>query len=356
MIDVKYKRDESSKNEIERVIINGIYDKESYHSKFLNNSVSIYNQEIINILLAEKTKELVKYFGQLSIPMDVKYYPTSISEHDWSDIILVKESDGIKLQFSFQYDTDEWKNTYSLNDFGEHMELFCNDDILIEYEQEDEEMIGNGFRLFKTIESIDNTYGDVIDKFSFEVNVLFEKVIDSLVKIHLQNSINFEFSVSNDIKIACEQYLTYFIQFLEDLGVQANSKISSESQKILFSVLPNDPDIALENIKEALDVYLQLPMYIDESNTLNKNDVAVLQLQSNISHLNSQLALAKATMIAQEKTIAALELISTEKIKNAENKNEEKILNGLLTITEYEKKCIKINIPEILRTLKRKFK
>ena len=69
---------------------------------------------------------------------------------------------------------------------------------------------------------------------------------------------------------------------------------------------------------------------------MNINEIAVLQLQSNISHLNSQLALAKATIIAQEKTIAALELISTEKIKNVDNKNEEKIFNGFLTVTEYK--------------------
>lgn len=357
MIEVKYVKDENSKHNSERVIINNIYDKDSFRSLYRNcNIISIYNDEIISILLDEKINEIFKHIDELTIPMDEKYYPQSISEYDWSHINLIKGNNEYKIEFNFQYDTEVWKNPYTLKDFTEQMELLCNDDKLINYDQDDVESISNGFKLFTNVENLDDSFGNAIESFSIKVNTIFDKVIESQFKNNLLNSINFEFSVSNDIKIVCEQYLTYFIQFLEDAGIQANSKISSESQKILFSVIPNDPNIALENIKEALEVYLQLPRYLDEINKININEIAVLQLQSNISHLNSQLALAKATMIAQEKTIATLELISTEKVKNVVNKNEEKIFNGFLTVTEYKKNGLKINLPEILRLLKRKFK
>lgn len=117
-------------------------------------------------------------------------------------------------------------------------------------------------------------------------------------------------------------------------------------------MIPEDNRVAMEQIRNALDVYLELQKF---QNEITGNDIAILQLQATVSHLNSQLALAKATLLAQEKTIQALELLSSKEILNDDKKNEEEILGGILKVTEFEKNGIEINFPQILRLLKRKF-
>jgi hypothetical protein len=61
------------------------------------------------------------------------------------------------------------------------------------------------------------------------------------------------------IRTACEQYLLYFVQFLEDLGVSATAEIKEDAKRVLFSVTPTDGCAALQQIREALEVYLKLP-------------------------------------------------------------------------------------------------
>lgn len=356
MLNIKYINDETSEFNFKRIIVNGIYDKDSYCSELSSKvDVSIYNEKIIALLMNKKINDIFSCFNQLKIPLHKRFYPKSISEVDWSYIKLDNREKGYVIRFKFQYDNEEWRNPYSLKEFGDQMESMCSELDFINYEQDDE-LISNGFIIWKQIKNIEELLCDLVESYSQEVNSIFDKVIENLYTNNLHNSINFEFSVDNNIKIACEQYLIYFIQFLEDMGIQASSQITNESHKILFSVTPDDPKIALEQIKESLDLYLQLPNYPDALSTSDMNEIAILQLKSNISHLNSQLALAKATIIAQEKTIAALEIMKTEKIINTDNWNEESILNGVVTITEYEQNGFKINFPKLYRLLKRKQK
>jgi hypothetical protein len=56
-----------------------------------------------------------------------------------------------------------------------------------------------------------------------------------------------------------EQYLLYFVQFLEDLGIHATADLQEQARGVLLTVTPQDGREALERIREALDVYLQIP-------------------------------------------------------------------------------------------------
>ena len=67
------------------------------------------------------------------------------------------------------------------------------------------------------------------------------------------------FDFPDEVAVACEQYLVYFVQFLKDLGVTAEADLHHEAGELLFSIKPDAQDIALENIREALNIYLQLP-------------------------------------------------------------------------------------------------
>lgn len=127
----------------------------------------------------------------------------------------------------------------------------------------------------------------------------------------------------------------------------------------------------MDRIREALEVYLQIPSVPDfEVDPASMDEIAVRQLQANVHHLKGQLAIASATLEAKNATIEALELsnyryrqlladadqakqIDISSVQENPSSGDEPILEGIVEVTEYEGKGFTINLPEILRKLKR---
>jgi hypothetical protein len=153
-----------------------------------------------------------------------------------------------------------------------------------------------------------------------------------------------------------------------DLGIEADTEIKEEAQQTLFKVIPKNKEESLDKIREALEVYLNIPKDFDIQVAQN-NDVAVIQWQANVMHLKSQIMLAQsalqmkdATIQYQQATIESIQLSnyqykSSLEQKNSETKpkNEEEIAGGLVKVKEYDGAGYSINLPEILRRLKRVF-
>jgi len=131
-----------------------------------------------------------------------------------------------------------------------------------------------------------DTINSIINKISKEFNVNEAPI-----------SIDTFFSFPEEYKTACEQYLIYFATFLKDLGIEAKTDLENQDNGVLFKVFPKDKEAALTQIKEALDVYLALPVQQNlEESASQFPDTAVQQLMSNVYHLKSQLMLANATI------------------------------------------------------------
>jgi hypothetical protein len=91
-------------------------------------------------------------------------------------------------------------------------------------------------------------------------------------------------------------------------------------------------------------------------------NLAVQQLQGNILHLQSQLTLAKAFLQVQEATIEALQLsnyqyrqLLSSGEKPKEKSADEPLIGDTLHVTKIEAKGVKVDLPLILRRLKRVF-
>ena len=102
---------------------------------------------------------------------------------------------------------------------------------------------------------------------------------------------------------------------------------------------------------------------------LSANDeIAIQRLEANIYHLKSQLKLAHAEVLTNERTIQAqqtiinsqqrlvdglviLESAKTVKPKQ-ESEDKEDLLPGVLAVTKYKGKGFELGLPEILRRLK----
>ena len=202
-----------------------------------------------------------------------------------------------------------------------------------------------------------------------ELVPLLTLIVDDVMK-ELDNQYQIDiystyFNFPEEFKVSCKQYLIYFAQFLLDLGISVNTEISDTPEGTFFKVIPKDKNEAIENIKQLLFEYMNAPNNLEVDNIpSNYQDISIMQFQANVFHLKSQLAFANTQMemkqaIIQTKdaTIQSLNLTNyqlAEKIQSLAKKDEEVIIDGVLTVTKIEKAGFKINLPEIIRRLKRK--
>jgi hypothetical protein len=170
-----------------------------------------------------------------------------------------------------------------------------------------------------------------------------------------------EFRFPQVIKVACEQYLLYFAEFLADLGIAASAELREQAGVVIFAVTPTNSREALIHIREALNVYLQLSTaeVADES-----FDVASQKLASNIYHLRSQIALARAVIQTQQATIHAQEatidlqrqfLVPERMTAGNQSVPREEFFGGTVALTKYEGKGFEVNLPGIFQRLKKMF-
>jgi hypothetical protein len=210
--------------------------------------------------------------------------------------------------------------------------------------------------------------GSYLDEFDGPVRTLLSAAVQQLSHRTRGDVLLAMFDFPPAIRIACEQYLLYFIQFLRDIGIEAEAELEQDDEHVLFSVSPKDGAEALERIKDALDAYLDLP---NSPAVLAHagSDVAVQQLRANVMHLQGQLALASAIIQAKDATIEALNIghyrykqlvygtaTETGSVSPSASApaDSEPLIHGAVELQKYEGKGFSIDLPNILRKLKRK--
>lgn len=150
--------------------------------------------------------------------------------------------------------------------------------------------------------------------------------------------------------------------------MEASAELQHEAGEVLFAVTPKDKEEALDKIRTALSVYLNLP-----ASNIDGVEVDVLtqRLASNVYHLKSQLALTHAVLQAKEATLQAQQytigqqerLLSGEVMTDSlvelatqsTKLDREQVFDGIAEITKYEGKGFSVNLPEIYRRLRRLF-
>ncbi len=177
----------------------------------------------------------------------------------------------------------------------------------------------------------------------------------------LTNNSNDSFLVSFDfpdeVKVPCEQYLIYFAQFLRDLGINATPNLKEQAGKVLFSVTPTDDIEALDKIREALAVYLNLPSSPIEYN----ESFAAMRLHQQIDNLQHfqrmaereirsserELRLAQTVIENQDKIILQKDTIIGQQDKFIEKiKSKSIMFDSLENKEELEKICDGLKIGE----------
>lgn len=276
----------------------------------------------------------------------------------WSDKKLTSLSFDIddKIIFNIVPDFVKWNTPYGIINFIEMLSsILVPYGFLIDF-KDDDNFLNEGFYISSNL-NLDKNIKDEYERFLSIIDIEVKNIFENPNLIDVDSIIN-KFSFPQETRQACEQYLIYFSKFLEDYGIEITSILESKNENTFFSIKPKNSKEALSNIRDLLSFYLTLPDIQNlEITVKDYNDVSVQQLMSNIYHLKSQLFLAHSIVESKNATIESLKFSNFQKQVYIEQnlKNEEKTLDGLVTIQEFEYGSFKFDLPEIFRRLKRRF-
>lgn len=278
--------------------------------------------------------------------------------------LLVNLCEGTVINTSVDVspDYENWKQSWSVREFGEELKR------LVKANKTNTNNVGplsrgvfTGYNLeipkpelTTTVEAIVNLAWSVVEHDLTTAHT-------SLIERDVSNSIVESFNFPKEVKVVCEQYLLYFAQFLQDLGVEANTEIKHEADKVLFTVTPLDERDALDKIRQALDIYLQFPSQMSTNNLLStEGGVEVQRLSATILHLQSQLVLANSTIENKSGTIHQLRgevLINfrDQPTHKEPRRDELDLFKGAVTLKPLDLKVVQINLPVIFRYLEEFF-
>ncbi|HEY9138505.1 MAG TPA: hypothetical protein VIM67_09545, partial [Terriglobus sp.] len=210
------------------------------------------------------------------------------------------------LSYAVNFNIALWANNYSLTELAATLRRTIEDSTHTITFWQDETFTSDSFGLEIDIKSA-ATIREVL-ALNVDVDLIVDSARKRLESPKEENAVSVVFNFPPTIKSTCEQYLNYFGQFLSDLGIDAHTELKEQAHSVLFSIIPTNADEALDNIREALQIYLGLAnatRFTDAASAFT--DLAVTQLQANVLHLQSQIMMAKAAIAMQNATLEAKE-------------------------------------------------
>jgi hypothetical protein len=356
-----------------KLILNEQVVEESLAYYIGGNLHTWVDDETAITLLSECTLgEISDHFGSLHLLLPESFYD------DVSYVeVRCRDYDGGKiLQFAFECRPDpvHWDKPWSIVDLASTLKKVAEDrsvPTLYYYQLHETDVLSMALRV--DLDAREETVEQALEHWLPTIKNIFEEVVALLVANVHKGALVALFRFAPEVKTACEQYLLYFVQFLEDLGIPATAELQEQARGVLFTVTPQSGPEALERIREALEVYLRIPQSPDfDTEVTHHADIAVQQYAANVLHLRSQLTLAKAVLEAKDATIEALQaanlqykqLLSANPQSQGQlagsgagnTQGDETILGGTVAITKYKGKGFEVNLPLIFRTLRRTFK
>jgi hypothetical protein len=191
-----------------------------------------------------------------------------------------------------------------------------------------------------------------------------EQAHQSLIIGSRPDSMSVSFEFPEPVKVACEPYLLYFVEFLKQLGIESSADITHDAGHILFAVTPKHSRVALEKLYQALEVYLSLP-----SSPIGgpDDDPVVLGLRAQIYHFQGQLKMAQAIIQLQQTTIDAQKLAITQQqrafgtelllesirpVTPTPHQDREEVIPGFISVKDHSISGVVIHLPKLFRSLK----
>lgn len=330
-------------------------------------------------------REILK--GRQDITFLIRLYPSNEFKSFFiSGIILEDKGDSFELIIHLEFEASLWAELWSIAEHASELIsilrnkndgfMLCGDPISEIDESDslfsDETLWGYMF-ISKIYHNDDSPLSYHFSRFLYDLQVSHNTCLANLGKDKYPAVFFEKFNFPDQVKIACKQYLLYFTEFLHDVGIEAVSNLYEDAGGVLFVVEPKNKDEALEKLSTALEVYLRLPSssVVLFPNILDAS-VSVQRLVSQIQFLQSQLSLANANLRQkdflinqQNQFIQAQQLqiqhfspqvlIESKVSGMKKDADAEPLVGKYLSIKEYDWGVFNLNLPELIRYLKKKF-
>lgn len=358
--------DDGSKIIVKYMLINGIADENSYwyNDEDDTPSISLSNDDIVNILTGHTFSEVGKLFSKFLYELKVEWWHNSIDLEINCNNSKKFQRPSIAIHLELKK-WENWAKPWSMSSVAKEIEKGISElnEAKIKYWQEDTDSIMEGFGIEYFPSSHELTINSEVN---YIINILEEvinKTNQNLLTSIDKESVLTYFQFPDEIKTACKQYLIYFTQFIADMGILVDTELKEELNHTLFKIIPKDKDESLKKIREALSIYINAPNDQNfELHISNHRDIAVKQWEANVYHLKSQLSLAASILEAKDSTIEMLQisnyqykqLLESHSVKK--KSDEEEVIKGIFSVKKLEGKGFSIDIAEIFRRLKRTFK
>lgn len=282
--------------------------------------------------------------------------PTYTKEFDLINHIEAAKKDGVfHLRLRSMFNTEKWDIDIAplryINALANEVEKS------LKLEDKTDELIDG----YLDVEVSSTPIGtETIRKEIVRISEIFNRAHDYVLRSKAIEGISTQFNFPEESRHIYSQYLMYFGQFLEDLGIKAKISLSNEKESTILNIEPIHKDQALQDIRTALSAYLCLTL--DEENSLvrasgtQNSEAKTLQLNATINHLKSQLQLQQAISSTQATNIKLLQqyITHSETIKTTESQSKLEPFDGL-KITRYRGSFFEIDIPKLASKLKNIF-
>ena len=317
-------------------LINGeeitFFEKNTDNSYTLRNDFELDNDEV---------NELLK-LQYIEIPLDFVYHKEGYTKINGASIDLSITE--YHLGFRIKHELEDWANYYSFKQFNLVFEKLLLQGpfkvITYDYYEVDLEIEIDRLKFQNRIMLPDVTEAlKHIEKCSLEAHkILIGQSKDEVfIKI-------FEFPA--EYKNICSQYLIWFGEFLENLGIDANVSTEQSKNQTQLIVSPNECPELLTEIEKLFYQYLSLPyaeLLPPESNSPQHEILAFQSLKMQVQHLQTQIQMKDAVISSNQITNKSLSTqlseINTELllIKSMKSNDKAEFFNGLLKVSRVQK-------------------
>jgi len=317
-------------------LINGeevtFFIKNTDNSHTLRNDFELENDEIDELLELKYSE----------IPLDFEYYKEDyIKINEVSIDFCITE---YILGFRIKYELEVWANHYSFKKFNLVFEKLLSEgsfkitthnysevDLDIEIDRlkyQNRIMLPDVKKALKHIE-----------KCSLEAHkILIEQSKDDVfIKI-------FEFPA--EYKNICSQYLIWFGEFLQNLGLDANVSTEQSKNQTQLIVSPNECPELLTEIEKLFYQYLSLPyaeLLPPESNLTPQELHAYQAVKMQVQHLQTQVQMKDSVIASYQATNTNLINKISEKdselmlINSLKEDNKFEVFGGILKVNKVQK-------------------
>ncbi|MFK3858311.1 hypothetical protein [Pseudoalteromonas rhizosphaerae] len=295
---------------------------------------TLINNEGFKFKEEDLRSHLNQNFSELTNKFDVFHLEYSKTE-DANIALYVKDHEaGVHILFELNL----WANYFTYQEFeNEFVKTLNSSTYQVELSHENEI-------------KIDLDIADLMHKNLLqEIDTLIGFVKDCSKQVHAKlteeskgNIIKKVFDFPHEYVVTCSQYIIWFGEFLNNLGIDANVSTNQTGSQTQVIISPNDCPELLTEIEKLFYQYLSLPyaeLLPPEPNSSQSEMLSFQSLKMQVQHLQTQIQMKDAVISSYQVTNKNLRVQNSELllIKSLQPNEKAEFFNGFLKVSRIQK-------------------